>query len=286
MKCANYICFWILVFVFTFSVTAQADIQQKISENKQTSNVQQIKPPEQSNTIVEVQGAEYSLVERAFSSGFVVSFVLLTLIFFSILTWAILAAKWFYLKRIKRHNDSFIAAFWNSNSINAFHETLNTEPYSPAREVFREGYQELVKVTGLREKNIQPDIFLSVTRVNLSRSLEKAKIYQKALIERFLFLLAIISSSAPFIGLFGTVWGIMRAFEGIARTGDASLSAVAPGISEALIATAFGLAAAIPASIGYNFCLVRIRSLLSSLDHFNHGFLNTVERQLIAKDDA
>ena len=93
--------------------------------------------------------------------------------------------------------------------------------------------------------------------------------------------LAISASASPFIGLFGTVWGIMGAFEGIARTGSASLAAVAPGISEALIATAFGLAAAIPAVVGYNIFASRVRGVVANIDGFSADFLNIVERYLV-----
>lgn len=117
---------------------------------------------------------------------------------------------------------------------------------------------------------------------NLTRSLIKAKMAEKQKMERFLSLLAITASTSPFIGLFGTVWGIMGAFESIARSGSASLAAVAPGISEALIATAFGLAAAIPAVIGYNMANAKIRALLNQVDGFSADFLNIVERYLVS----
>jgi biopolymer transport protein ExbB/TolQ len=94
--------------------------------------------------------------------------------------------------------------------------------------------------------------------------------------------LAIVASTSPFIGLFGTVWGIMNSFEGIARTGSASLAAVAPGISEALIATAFGLAAAIPAVVGYNIAGTKIKTLISKVDGFGSDYLNIVQRYLVS----
>jgi len=116
---------------------------------------------------------------------------------------------------------------------------------------------------------------------NLTRCLHKTRLEQKKTLERFLSFLAITASSAPFIGLFGTVWGIMNSFEGIAVSGNSSLVSVAPGISEALIATAFGLAAAIPAVLGYNYSNVVIRFLLLRLDGFASDFLNIVERYVV-----
>ena len=121
---------------------------------------------------------------------------------------------------------------------------------------------------------------------NLLRTLNKSKNMEKKKMEKFLPLLAITASAGPFIGLFGTVWGIMNAFEGIAQTGSASLAAVAPGISEALIATAFGLAAAIPAVIGYNMANNHIRKILVNIDGFGSDFMNIVERYLVTEKGA
>ena len=112
--------------------------------------------------------------------------------------------------------------------------------------------------------------------------MHKARLLEKRRLERYLPILATIASASPFIGLFGTVWGIMGAFEGIARTGSASLAAVAPGIAEALIATAFGLAAAIPAVMGYNLANAKIRSILTFLDGFVSDFMNIVERYFVS----
>ena len=106
--------------------------------------------------------------------------------------------------------------------------------------------------------------------------------FERRRLEKFMPLLAISASACPFIGLFGTVWGIMGAFEGIAKSGSASLAAVAPGISEALVSTAFGLAAAIPAVVGYNMFAARVRYLVGSIEGFTADFLNIVERYLVS----
>ena len=134
----------------------------------------------------------------------------------------------------------------------------------------------------MRETAITSEVAISAALDNLNRSLGKAKAHEKRRLEKFMPLLAIVSSASPFVGLFGTVWGIMGAFEGIARSGSASLAAVAPGISEALIATAFGLAAAIPAVIGYNIFASRVRNLSGNIDGFIADFLNIVERYLVS----
>jgi biopolymer transport protein TolQ len=135
----------------------------------------------------------------------------------------------------------------------------------------------------LKENATQPQLAINAAIENLNRSLGKAKRIERKKLESYLSLLAIIASSSPFIGLFGTVWGIMGSFEGIARSGSASLAAVAPGISEALIATAFGLLAAIPAVIGFNAANARIRNLVGSLDGFCADFLNIVGRYLVSE---
>ena len=139
----------------------------------------------------------------------------------------------------------------------------------------------MIRGSQLREQTSSLQLAVHAAVENMGRSLTKAKRKERRKLEVYLSFLAIIASASPFIGLFGTVWGIMGAFEGIAKSGNASLAAVAPGISEALIATAFGLAAAIPAVIGYNTANAKIREVTSSLDGFSMDFLNIVERYLV-----
>jgi biopolymer transport protein TolQ len=186
------------------------------------------------------------------------------------------------LKRLTDDSEAFIKSFWDSRSLNELNGKLNDFPASATKEVFRTGYAELVKASQLREQTVALGIAVSATVENMTRALLKAKLIEKKKMEKYLPVLAISASAAPFIGLFGTVWGIMGAFEGIARTGSASLAAVAPGISEALIATAFGLAAAIPAVIGYNLAGGMIRTVLVHIDGFSADFLNIVERYLVS----
>ena len=228
-------------------------------------------------------GSSFSFVHRAVQAGPVVFLILLFLMGLSVLTWAVLLAKWVYLRQAERRSVAFVHTFWESRSLNELNSRLGDHPYSPVREVFRNGYAELVRGSQLREQTTSLDIAVGAAMDNLNRTLQKAKWQEKSQLERLLPVLAISASASPFIGLFGTVWGIMNAFEGIARSGSASLATVAPGISEALIATAFGLAAAIPAVIGYNLANSRIRSLLTHLDGFCADFLNIVERYLVSE---
>ncbi|MBI2603063.1 MAG: MotA/TolQ/ExbB proton channel family protein [Deltaproteobacteria bacterium] len=222
-----------------------------------------------------------TVIERGLQSGPVVFTVLAILIMMSILTWAILFAKWKYLRKIRRVNDKFLTKFKDSRSLSELNSQIDEQPYSPLREVFRSGYGELLRNRHLREHKV-PELGISAAMDNLKRTLQKTKIEERRQLERFLTFLAISASSSPFIGLFGTVWGIMSAFEGIAQTGSTSLATVAPGISEALIATAFGLAAAIPAVIGYNIANQNIRGLLIGIDGFSADFLNIIERYFVA----
>lgn len=223
-----------------------------------------------------------SIISQAWRGGFVVFSVLLVLIAFSVISWAIFIWKLIVLRKHGNTSESFIKSFWESRSLNELNSRLGDYPYSPAKEVFRTGYAELVRGSQLKEQTSSPQMAMNAALDNLNRALGKAKRMERKKLESYLPLLAIIASSAPFIGLFGTVWGIMGSFEGIARSGSASLAAVAPGISEALIATAFGLLAAIPAVIGFNAANARIRTLSGALDGFCTDFLNIVGRYLVS----
>jgi biopolymer transport protein TolQ len=231
--------------------------------------------------VYEADAGGQSIFARAWQGGLVVFSVLMILILLSILTWAVGITKMLHLSKVDRTGKTFIKSFWDSRSLNDLNGRLSEYPYSPVREVFRSGYAELVRGSQLRDAGQVSMVAVNAAVDNLTRSLNKAKMFEKRRLERFLAVLSISASASPFIGLFGTVWGIMGAFEGIARTGSASLAAVAPGISEALIATAFGLAAAIPAVIGYNMAVNRIRGLVAQIDGFSADFLNIVERYLV-----
>lgn len=238
-------------------------------------------------TATETDIATQSIFVRAWQGGFVVFMVLFILISLSIVSWAIGISKIYHLSKIETTCKAFVKTFWDSRSLNDLNGRLNDYPYSPVKEVFRTGYAELVRGSQLRDTSgSQSAIIINAAVDNLTRSLTKAKFFEKRRMERFLSVLAISASASPFIGLFGTVWGIMGAFEGIGRTGSASLAAVAPGISEALIATAFGLAAAIPAVVAYNIAGTRIRGLLTQIDGFSADFLNIVERYLVTDKAA
>ncbi len=226
--------------------------------------------------------ASTGIFGRAMQGGFIVFTCLLILLSMSVVTWAVLIAKYVYLQRLAKSGEAFTKSFWDSRSLNDLNSRLAEYPYSPVREVFRSGYAELVRGSQLLGQVASSEIAVNAALDNINRALGKAKMFERRRLEKFMSMLAISASACPFIGLFGTVWGIMGAFEGIAKTGSASLAAVAPGISEALVSTAFGLAAAIPAVVGYNIFAARVRYLVGSIDGFTADFLNIVERYLVS----
>ena len=214
-------------------------------------------------------------------AGPIVKFVLLTLIVFSVVSWAIIFLKFRLFKGIERNQAVFAKAFAEGKNLSALYDASEKAERTPLTEVFRTGYLELMRIK--RSRSGDPAAALRagpISLENVERAMRKAVNEEVALMETYLPFLATTGSATPFIGLFGTVWGIMNAFSGIAVTGSATLSTVAPGIAEALIATAAGLAAAIPSVMAYNFFLNRVRGIATHLDSFSIEFVNFLERNL------
>ncbi|MEY2987735.1 MAG: protein TolQ, partial [Pseudomonadota bacterium] len=192
-------------------------------------------------------------------------------------TWALIFERWKALRYLQSKSDDFMQEFWESKSLSDLNAKLKDLEYSPAREVFRSGYNEMVRVLQVREKRgLSSNAPLSIDTVR--RALAKARQLEEVQLSRNMTFLAVSASACPFIGLFGTVVGIIRAFHDIGLSGSSSLAAVAPGISEALIATALGLAAAIPAVVAFNFFNGRARQQVLVLEGFSTDFLNILER--------
>ncbi len=209
-------------------------------------------------------------------SGPLVQLVLLMLVFASVLTWAVIFAKWKTLKAARIENDQFLNVFWHSPSIEEIFSKSDQFTRSPVASVFKSGFKELKKLTATdsgRGDGQAVD--------NINRALMRASNAEVGNLEKHVGWLATTASAAPFVGLFGTVWGIMNSFQGIGATGSASLAVVAPGISEALIATAAGLAAAIPAVVAYNFFSNQIRRLAVDMDCFAQDFLHIIQRSVL-----
>ena len=225
-----------------------------------------------------------NVLDMILDSGPMVQFVLLLLFFFSVVSWAIILAKYRLIKKSERENDLFLDRYMKINKLSDVFPESKKFRYSQISKVFRAGYTELVKIVGARKETLpdtDPEGSWSLEMKgldNIERALNRACDSEATKLESSLGFLATTGSSCPFIGLFGTVWGIMNAFKGIGVKGSATLAVVAPGISEALIATAAGLAAAIPAVIFYNYYSNKVKAMMVEADSFSSEFLNIVER--------
>lgn len=224
----------------------------------------------------------------ALDAGPMVQFVLVLLLFFSVISWAIILMKFRVLGRVKKENRLFLDAYMKINKLSDVYPEAKKFGNSTLAEVFSAGYTELVKTAGgKKESSSVEKMSLDAAGLeirgldNVERALNRACEAETARLSSTLGFLATTGSASPFIGLFGTVWGIMSAFKGIGIRGTATLAVVAPGISEALIATAAGLAAAIPAVIFYNYYVNRVRVIGVEADNFASEFLNIVERYYV-----
>ena len=225
-----------------------------------------------------------SLLNMILDAGLMVKFVLLLLFIFSVVSWAIIFLKYRYYRKIKKENEDFDADYLKSNKLSDILPAAKKYSYSTTAEVFRVGYAELTKINKQANESAPGSDEISLSSMdNLERSLNKASNTEMTKLESALGFLATTGSASPFIGLFGTVWGIMDTFKGIGARGSATLAVVAPGISEALIATAAGLAAAIPAVIFYNYFLNQSKNMVQEMENFAAEFLNIVERHFVRK---
>ncbi len=218
------------------------------------------------------------------NAGLVVKFVLILLIMFSVISLGIILFKLFQVHRANSESVRFMDFFWKSKSFDVIAAQADRFTNSPLTVLFNEGFSELKKVVEGKPAAESDHLTTDLGGVeNVSRALRRATNSEITRLERYLTFLATTGSTSPFIGLFGTVWGIMTAFEGIGKTGSASLAVVAPGIAEALIATAIGLVAAIPAVMAYNHFQHKIRVLINEMDSFSTEFLNIVQRNVTGK---
>jgi biopolymer transport protein TolQ len=210
------------------------------------------------------------IVDMLSTSGPVAKLVLLVLLAFSLISWAIILTKWSLLRRAKAQSGRFVRAFRKAQRLQDIVAVADQFKPSPLVGVFEGGYEEyrrqVASSGGLR------------SMVPIQRGMQIGSSEEITRLERNVPWLAITAAATPFIGLFGTVWGIMNAFRGLSVTHSSSIQAVAPGIAEALIATAVGLAAAIPALMAYNYFVQQTKVLAVEMDNFSHEFLNIAER--------
>ena len=221
-----------------------------------------------------MQGGLWSMILGA---GIMVKFVLIVLLAFSVLSWAIIIYKYRILKKMEKESGAFLEFFWHKKQFATIFAAAANYRFTPLARLFAAGYNELLQVRTQKKENIQ---FSIGETDSIQRALKKAMSNEISRMEKAVSFLATTGNTAPFIGLFGTVWGIMNSFSGIGAKGSASLAVVAPGISEALIATAIGLTAAIPAVVAYNHFVTRINRMAIEMENFAGDFLNIVEREL------
>ena len=227
-----------------------------------------------------------SIFQMIIDAGPMVKFVMLLLLAFSLVSWTIIIMKHLSYKKARAETEFFLEIFWKSKNLAEAYKAAKEIPDSPEASIFILGFNELQKLGRSRVSKPGAEDTLEMQLAsmdNLKRALRKAENKQLAGLSRYLSFLATTGSATPFIGLFGTVWGIMTSFQDIGLRGSASLAVVAPGISEALVATAAGLAVAIPAVIFYNYYSNKLSDLENDMQGFSADFLNLVERDLLAR---
>ena len=225
--------------------------------------------------------ARLDIISLILNASPVVKGVLGLLILMSVASWFVIASKSLYLSNAASRSTKFQDAFWKTGRLDEIWRMSEAAAPSPVGEVFRAGYTELAKLQKRRQENATADAseaFLGDIE-SIQRALDRARTTATTEMESRVPLLGTTASAAPFIGLFGTVWGIMNSFRNIGAKGAANLATVAPGIAEALVATAIGLMAAIPAVMAYNYFSRRIRVISSDMETFSSDFLNIVRRR-------
>src|SRR5260370_11647313 len=204
------------------------------------------------------------VMDMVLGTGPVVAVVLWLLVAFSVGSWGIILYKLFQISVARRESERFIAIFWDSKNLAAIHTASVNFQRSPVAQVCRAGYQELLQLTRAKRQAVGAEGGFSTDLggiANVMRAMKRQENVELTKLESGITFLATTGSSCPFIGLFGTVWGIMTAFLGLSAAHTSNIQAVAPGIAEALINTAVGLVSAIPAQILYNFLTSHMRGV-------------------------
>ena len=222
------------------------------------------------------------IVQMVFHAGPMVKFVLLLLFFLSLTSWTIIFMKLRLLKKFKDENDRFLELFSSSREISKVYLQSKIFNFSPLAKIFRTGYAEFNRSKMLQGNPDEDKGLQSQQQIvdHVHRAAKKVLFAQSSRLERGLTFLATTGNASPFIGLFGTVWGIMTSFRSIGMKGSASLAVVAPGIAEALIATAAGLAAAIPAVVAFNYFTSRTRTTQTEMGNFISDFVGSLDKGL------
>ena len=221
-----------------------------------------------------------NVLDLVLQAGPVAKAILAILGLFSIVSWALIVDKWWQLRRVRSQTVAFLRAFREGRRPSVVLAAARKLRESPLAQLYVAAHQEVSGISEVVDHVLEDnEEGLSGERLEaVHRAMRRASTLEVARLERYLPFLATTASATPFIGLFGTVWGIMASFHGIGQQGSANLAVVAPGISEALIATAFGLAAAIPAVIGYNYFVNRVKHWATEMEGFTMDLLNLVAR--------
>ena len=210
---------------------------------------------------------DFSLLQLFIRADFIVKAVIVILICASVYSWALIFDKYKLFKKIHRTTSNFEEKFWKSKSAESFYNSLTNREKDPVANIFQSAMAELIKTKSKSS---------AVQSARVSRIIEISADKEIKLIEKHFTFLATVGSTAPFIGLFGTVWGIMNSFQSIAISRNTSLAIVAPGIAEALFATALGLLAAIPAVIAYNKFNSDSKKYTGRIENFSKRFLSII----------
>lgn len=240
-------------------------------------------------------GAEsmsHGVFSMAVNSGPVVLGVLLILIALSVWSWTIAFMKYLQFKQMRRDSEEFFQIFWDARNFSRISDSAHRLEASPLAQLFMAGIREFNVIVENIAKSAMASNSGRTSRViefsgdpeeeleSVELALKRAEANEMRRLERGLTFLATVASAAPFIGLFGTVWGIMNAFHGLSFSKSTTLQAVAPGISEALVATAIGLAAAIPAAVAFNYCTAVVKDFRIQMNRFGADFMVFAKQQL------
>ncbi len=221
------------------------------------------------------------VIKMFLDAGLVVKLVMFILIGFSITCWTIIFFKLRFFRYAKLETAYFLDLFWDATELTSIYKEAKDLLYSPVAQMFVRGYTELLRLKKLKGDGNSFAQGMSSISETVERALRRATVHENSRMEKALAFLATTGNTAPFIGLFGTVWGIMTSFMSITQKGSASLAVVGGGIAEALIATAVGLLAAIPAVIAYNYFNSKAAELGAEMEIFSADFLSLVVRQTL-----
>jgi len=223
---------------------------------------------------------DLSILHLILNAGIIVQGVLVLLILLSMMSWAIIFNKWKFYRKARSEAEAFSQAFWSGSDMDSILASIPQQyPDSPLPNIFQAGYREFIRTRQVTRSE-SGKITAAGGIDGIRRALDAAFSREMEKLSRHLAFLATVGSTAPFIGLFGTVWGIVNAFQSIALTKNTSLIAVAPGIAEALVATAFGLIAAIPAVVAYNKFTSDLKRTGANMEQFSSEFLNIISRHI------